>query len=215
MTPVRERDTLTVTLDQNLPLSFCWVPPGSFLVGSPETEDEHEDSESPQQRRRDASGLGEDAECLGLVRHARERIRVVSGLGERADPMIRRTRWDRHSATRESCVGLASNVLLRTAAPSTAMPRQRIEAPATSDRAWCWLAGTVGTGLWGQRTDFGTCATILVSDSHSWRPFSHLYWHWYWHWGRTTGFSRAPSGYTRKLGSEGVLAAIFRPEKSF
>lgn len=45
-----ERDTLTLTIGDDVPLSFCWIPSGSFLVGSPNTEEGHEESESPQHR---------------------------------------------------------------------------------------------------------------------------------------------------------------------
>ena len=46
----REGDTLTLTIGDDVPLSFCWIPSGSFLLGSPSTEEGHEEIESPQHR---------------------------------------------------------------------------------------------------------------------------------------------------------------------
>lgn len=45
-----EQHTLTVHLDNGTPLPFCWIPSGSFLMGSPDTEEGHEESESPLHR---------------------------------------------------------------------------------------------------------------------------------------------------------------------
>ncbi len=42
--------SLTIHIDRTHDLSFCWVPPGSFLMGSANSEHGHEDSESPQHR---------------------------------------------------------------------------------------------------------------------------------------------------------------------
>lgn len=42
--------TYTLTVGTDVALAFCWIPPGSFLQGSPSTEEGHEDIESPRHR---------------------------------------------------------------------------------------------------------------------------------------------------------------------
>lgn len=46
----RRDDTLTFTIGDDVSLSFCWIPSGSFLLGSPNTEEGHEEIESPRHR---------------------------------------------------------------------------------------------------------------------------------------------------------------------
>jgi formylglycine-generating enzyme required for sulfatase activity len=46
-----------IKIDENIILEFQWIPPGEFMIGSPETENGHEESESPQHRVRLASGF--------------------------------------------------------------------------------------------------------------------------------------------------------------
>lgn len=45
-----EGETLTLAVGDDVSFSFCWIPSGSFLMGSPSTEEGHEEIESPQHR---------------------------------------------------------------------------------------------------------------------------------------------------------------------
>ena len=46
-----------IKIDEKIILEFQWIPPGEFLMGSPETENGHEESESPQHRVMLTSGF--------------------------------------------------------------------------------------------------------------------------------------------------------------
>ncbi len=45
-----ESESLTLNIGNDVSLSFCWIPPGSFLMGSPDAEAGHEESEAPLHR---------------------------------------------------------------------------------------------------------------------------------------------------------------------
>jgi DNA-binding transcriptional ArsR family regulator len=67
-----EKDTLTLTIGDDVSLSFRWIPSGSFLVGSPGTEEGHEESESPQHRVVIASGFR--MSCVPVTRDQWEAV---------------------------------------------------------------------------------------------------------------------------------------------
>jgi formylglycine-generating enzyme required for sulfatase activity len=50
-------NNIAINLDKNLALELQWIPPGEFLMGSPETEDGHESSESPEHKVRLTHGF--------------------------------------------------------------------------------------------------------------------------------------------------------------
>ena len=106
----QERDTLTLTLGDDVSLSFYWIPPGSFFLGSPSREEGHEEIESPQHPVVIARGFR--MSCTPVTRHQWEAVMgpPPATPAEASDPV-----------TEVSCddaqrfLGMLSQVLARSA----------------------------------------------------------------------------------------------------
>ncbi len=141
-------------------MTFCWIPPGDFMMGSPDSEKDRSDDEGPQHRVTITEGF-----WLGKTEVTQAQWQAVMGSNPSHfeggnDLPVEQVSW-------EDCQKFIDAVNRKN--------QEKLRLPTEAEWEYACRAGTTTRFYWGEDTSesmSGYPEPSFVRKRENWRPYS-------------------------------------------